>query len=431
MRTEGTQRRTNEAELWSAGLSTFVGPAHVRSATLGDAIDGVQPAAVVAPADEREVAAVLAWCTDQDLRVSPRGGGTKSGWGNPPRAVDVVLSLERLNALIEHAAGDMTATVQAGMSMSAFQASLSTRGQMLAMDVGDAERATIGGVIATNDSGALRGRYGGVRDQILGITVVRADGVIAHGGGRVVKNVAGYDLPKLYTGSLGTLGVITQATFRVYPLPPESITVSATVDTCEAGGSLIISMLSATLVPTGLTLLRDPEHGLMVTAQFSGIRESVDAQVELAQQMFRAAGTNPDLRTTNLPSSCSVRSWSASVLLKVSVLPTEIAPTVERAIALGNQREWATEAVIHAHGLGSITWYAGEGHAGMVESIQELRSSLVPRGGTVVVLDAPPDVKRELDVWGPAGDAVPLMRRVKAELDPQATLNPGRLIGGI
>ena len=194
---------------------------YVREGTALDAIDGRTPTLVLDPASEQEIATVLARCSEHGLAVAPRGGGTKLGWGNPPRALDIVLSLERLGNLVEHAHGDMTATIQAGMRFADVQTALAENGQMLALDVEHPEHATIGGIVATNDSGALRLRYGGVRDQIIGITVARADGVVAHGGGRVVKNVAGYDLPKLYTGSLGSLGIITQATFRLYPLPAE------------------------------------------------------------------------------------------------------------------------------------------------------------------------------------------------------------------
>jgi glycolate oxidase FAD binding subunit len=271
-------------------LNDLIGVPYIREGTPLDAIDRHTPSLVVEPGSEHELSAVLAWCNERDLAVSPRGGGTKLGWGNSPRAVDVILSLERLDALIEHAYGDMTATVQAGMTLDEFQTELAKHGQMLALDVEQSQHATIGGVIATNDSGALRIRYGGIRDQIIGITIVRADGVVAHGGGRVVKNVAGYDLPKLFTGSLGSLGVITQATFRLYPLPAETRQLSVQIDSPAEAGELLLRVLDSTLMPTGLFVERSAGGAMTLTVRFSGIRESVGSQIQDAERILLSAG---------------------------------------------------------------------------------------------------------------------------------------------
>ncbi len=432
-------------------LNDLVGVEYVREGTALDAIDGLTPTLVVEPASEQEIAAVLARCSEHGLAVAPRGGGTKLGWGNPPRALDIVLSLERLDNLVEHAHGDMTATIQAGMRFADVQTALAQNGQMLALDVEHPEHATIGGIVATNDSGALRVRYGGVRDQIIGITVVRSDGVVAHGGGRVVKNVAGYDLPKLYTGSLGSLGIITQATFRLYPLPAETRSLTVDVGSASAGGQLMLDMLSSTLMPTGLTLRRDVDGTVSVTAQFSGILESVESQLETAQSMVSARGLPLPLgegwgegRTTSFaagggPSPQPSPRGSGSsgmpslpgLVLKVSVLPTEIAATIDRAVEIGTANSWITDAVIHAHGLGRVAWITHGQDDLLTDAIELFRESLAPREGTAVVIDAPLAVKRQVDVWGPVADTLPVMRRVKEELDPRGTLNPGRLIGGL
>ena len=191
----------------------------VAPASLADAIDGGSPRWIVEPADQARLAQILADANRAGLKVIPRGGGTKLGWGNPPAGADLVLSTRRLDRVLEHAAADMTATVEAGCTVAALQETLAKQGQRLAIDPLWPGRATVGGILATNDGGMLRAGFGSLRDLIIGITVALPDGTLAKSGGKVVKNVAGYDLPKLFTGSFGTLGVITRATFRLHPLP--------------------------------------------------------------------------------------------------------------------------------------------------------------------------------------------------------------------
>src|SRR5437879_11391269 len=210
-------------------IAAIVGAANIRPATPADQVDGVLPGIVVEAGTQEELGKVLACAGRAGLAVIPRGGGTKTGWGNPPRRADVVLSTARLNGILEHAWADMTATVQAGCKVAQFQRTLAEHGQRLALDPLWPERATIGGILATNDSGAWRARFGSLRDLIIGVTLALADGTLARSGGKVVKNVAGYDLPKLATGALGTLGIITRAVFRLHPLPRHSRTLTIRV----------------------------------------------------------------------------------------------------------------------------------------------------------------------------------------------------------
>src|SRR5579859_8065842 len=195
---------------------------HARAATKADEVAGVAPRAVAEPETEEEVAAVLRFASSEGLVVIPRGGGTQLDYGAPPSRADIILSMARISGVIEHAPHDLTLTVRAGTPLVDLQRALGEARQWLALDSPLAPGATIGGIIATNATGPRRLRYGGVRDQIIGVRVALADGTIARGGGKVVKNVAGYDLPKLYTGALGTLGVILSASFRLYPIPPFS-----------------------------------------------------------------------------------------------------------------------------------------------------------------------------------------------------------------
>jgi glycolate oxidase FAD binding subunit len=200
-------------------LSAIVGPDHLRAAKPKDAVDSVQPDGVIAPGTAQEVAQVLQYCASAGLGVIPRGGGSQLGLGNRPRKADFILSLERLNQVIEHAWGDMTVTVEAGCAIDKLQSVLREHGQQLGADPMYPEQATVGGVLATAESGTLRIRYGAIRDLVLGVEMALPDGSVIKAGGKVVKNVAGYDLTKLVIGSLGTLGIITRAVFRLHPVP--------------------------------------------------------------------------------------------------------------------------------------------------------------------------------------------------------------------
>ena len=218
-------------------------PGRVLDATEADAVDGVQPRFLAEPGSVEEVAEVLRAADAAGLRTVARGGGTKLGWGNPPDGVELVLSTARLGRVLEHAAGDLVTRVQAGVRLADLQAELAPAGQLLGLDPPEAE-ATVGGIVAANASGPRRLRYGTVRDLLIGVTVVLADGTVAHAGGKVVKNVAGYDLGKLYTGSLGTLGVVVEAIFRLHPVPAAAAVVAAEVEGPEQVGSAVRALLA-------------------------------------------------------------------------------------------------------------------------------------------------------------------------------------------
>uniref|UniRef100_UPI0013B383CE FAD-binding oxidoreductase n=1 Tax=Nonomuraea lactucae TaxID=2249762 RepID=UPI0013B383CE len=188
----------------------------LRDAGPGDAVAGVEPRWVVLPETVEEVSAVLRACAEHDLAVAPVGGGTKLHWGAPPERCDVLLDLCCMNEILEHAAGDLVVRAQAGVTMGALAAALAEHGQELALDA--PPEATVGGTLATATCGPRAFRYGTPRDLLIGVTIVLPDGTVARSGGKVVKNVAGYDLGKLFTGSYGTLGVIAEATFRLHPL---------------------------------------------------------------------------------------------------------------------------------------------------------------------------------------------------------------------
>ena len=242
------------------------------------------PICVVYPHSQAELAAVITTANSHKWRVLACGSGSKINWGGLGKNIDIIVSTERINQLIEHAVGDLTVTVEAGMKFAQIQEILAKSGQTLALDPAFPESATIGGIVATADTGSLRQRYGGVRDQILGITFIRADGEIAKAGGRVVKNVAGYDLMKLFTGAYGTLGIISQVTLRVYPIPETSGTVILTGKS-EAISQAVRILQSSELTPTQADLLSSKlvtslalGTGIGLITRFQTIHESVEEQ---------------------------------------------------------------------------------------------------------------------------------------------------------
>ncbi|OLD61903.1 MAG: hypothetical protein AUI53_03730 [Acidobacteria bacterium 13_1_40CM_2_60_7] len=410
-------------------ITAIVGDGNIRPAMTADEVDGVAPVAVVEPGAAEDLAMVLACANRTGLTVIPRGGGTKLDWGNPPRHADLVLSTARLGRVLEHAWGDMTATVQAGCTVAQFQRTLAEHGQRLALDPLWPDRATVGGILATNDSGALRTRYGSLRDLIIGITLALPDGTLAKSGGKVVKNVAGYDLPKLATGSFGTLGVITEAVFRLHPLPHDTRSLGFTASSVETLCQLRDAIQDSRLAYTCLQLRAYSAGQPSLDVLFEGTRAGLDAQERQLLQLAAKA-----IR------SHSSEGWSAREALwqgggrkavaKLSLLPTDLSGfcTALREAATEQGVMW--EVTAHAIGVAQLRLEAVTEDA-LLAVLQRLRSHAESLGGTLVVLRCSHETKSRFDVWGHPGDSFPLFRRVKEQLDPGGILNPGRFVGGI
>lgn len=418
-------------------LGPLVG-GRARAAGPGDTVAGVQPAVVVEPASEEAIAAVLAFADGEGLKVLPRGGGAQLGLGHPPAGGDILLSLAGLNAVVEHTPGDLTVTAQAGLPLAELQAALAKEGQWLALDPALPPAATVGGVVATNASGPRRLRYGGVRDQIIGVRIVRPDGVIAKGGGKVVKNVAGFDLPKLFTGSLGTLGVIVTATFRLYPLPAASRTV--TLDAADPGPlcDLALRIIGSTLVASAIDLVGAGDARCTLAVRFESNREAALDQAEAVARLAEHHGIagaaavledDEEHRFWQAAGFAATAAAGGALTVKASVLPTEVAGW------LAALRQTAAETGLTA------TWRAHAGHgliharlagpeSALLAAVPRLREVAARRRGSLVVTGAPPELARRLDPWGP-NPALEVMRRVKEQFDPRGTLNPGRFVGGI
>ncbi len=420
---------------------------HARAATEADAVMGVQPSSVVEPETEEEVAAVLRYASTEGLAVIPRGGGTQLDYGAPPRRADIILSMARISGVIEHAPHDLTLTVRAGTPLADLQRVLGEARQWLALDPPLAPGATIGGIIATNATGPRRQRYGGVRDQIIGVRVALTDGTIARGGGKVVKNVAGYDLPKLYTGALGTLGVVLSASFRLYPIPPFTGSALVEAPALEPLCALALSALAKPITPTILDLFPATETGpAMLAVRFeSAVEEAIADQLATVQRLAGAAG----LSASATHGEDDVVWWRARdawmaeppakdgadvVALKASLLPSDAGAwlaTLEAARAelagLADLR-WRSHA-----GLGLITArLAGpaDAVAGWGAAIGRRRAAAVERRGSLVLTQTPPALRGRLDPWGPA-NGLAIMRGLKARFDPTDTLNPGRFVGAL
>jgi glycolate oxidase FAD binding subunit len=410
-------------------LRAMVGEEHVRAAVADDLILGVHCSTVVSPGTEKEVAELLAFANERGLAVIPCGGGTKLGWGNPPTRADILLSMKRLGRVIEHAWADLTVAVEAGCTMQELQDTLVRQGQRLALDCLWPEKATIGGVLSTNDSGVLRLRYGALRDLIIGVTIALPDGTLASSGGKVVKNVAGYDLPKLITGALGTLGVVTRAVFRTHPVCRESAILSFGAPGAEAMQAKILAIQNSQLAHTALQIRASSDGTLEADALFEGRAAGLAARRKQLQALLGNAGAiegDASVWRTN------ERLWDAAesncVVAKLIVLPAMLSTAVRKLEQLGAASGSAWKAVLQATGIG---WIRLDGAAHPLrDGIAAMRTYAEANGGSVTILHRPAGVDT-LDCWGTAGDSILLMRTLKQQFDPKGTLNPGRFLGGI
>jgi glycolate oxidase FAD binding subunit len=373
----------------------------------------------VSPEAFEDVAATLAAAAAEGHSVRIRGAGTKLHWGLAAREPEVELQMTGLNELVEHNSGDLTAVLQAGARLDDAQRTFAEAGQMLALDPPSDGGATIGGVIATADSGPLRHRYGAPRDLLLGMTVALSDGTIARSGGKVIKNVAGYDIAKLFAGSFGTLGAILSVNLRLHPQPVATATaLGATTD------PTVIATAAKALAAAPLEL-----EALDVA--WRGGRGGLLAMAGGAEAGRRAERVGTVMREAGLEKVDVVEDdsslWSRQragqrsregAVVRVAARPSALADVVRAAESCGG-------TVV---GRAALGWSYVEVEPASVASLRET----LPPGAVTVVLDAPAESRSELDPWGVAETpAIELMRRVKARFDPSGACNPGVFVGGI
>lgn len=417
----GASRAGAAPDTWAAAIGSAC--SDVRDARTGDPdhldeVDGVAPTLVARPSSTEEVAEVLRAAAAHGLTVVPRGRGTKLSWGKPPRSVDLLLDVSAMDRVLDHAAGDLIVSTQAGARMSDVQETLARGGQQLAVDE-TVEGGTIGGAVAANISGPRRMVAGTLRDLMIGITVVRADGVVAKAGGRVVKNVAGYDLGKLLIGSFGTLAVITEAVFRLHPLPEARRWVTVAVEDPVQAQELVQAVVHSQAVPTAVEVDWPAEGGGSVSVLLEG---KVDGAAGRAGTVSRLLGV-ADAATEEMPAGWASYPWRpGETACKLTFVLTGLGDVLAAAREVG--------AGLRGSGGTGVAYAAVADPHRAPAAVDRLRKVCMRHQGSAVVLDAPADVKQAVDVWGPV-PALDLMRRVKDRFDPDHRLSPGRFVGGI
>jgi glycolate oxidase FAD binding subunit len=393
--------------------------ADVRAAGPDDGFAGCVPAVRAAPASTAELGALLAATAPLGATVGVRAGGTQAGLGAPARSVELLVDTCHLDAVLEYDPGDLVVRAQAGVTLAALGERLAAERQFLALD--PASGSTLGGVVATAAAGPRRHRYGSVRDLLIGVTFVLADGTCAKAGGKVVKNVAGYDLCKLLAGSLGTLAVVTEVTLRVHPAPAASGWVTVPLRSAASLGPAVEALLASRLDPTAVEVDLAGAAGTLAML-FEGLPEAVPLQVARAASLLGGAGGGAP------PDWWGRHPWDAEhpVGVRVACAPARV-PAAVAAL-----ERFADGAPVRVRGRAAV----GVLEAGVArpdgadgEALARLRSELDGVDGTAVVT-ALPAAAPEVDRWGPVR-GLELMRAVKDRFDPGHRLAPGRFVGGI
>jgi glycolate oxidase FAD binding subunit len=400
----------------------------VRVAGPVDVVAGMPARLVAEPASTAEAAALLRAAAQLRLTVVARGAGTRLDWGLPPRACDLIVDTRRLNAIIEHAAGDLVVRAEAGVRLDDLQDKLAAEGQRLALD--PAEHGTIGGLVATNTAGPLRFRYGAPRDLLIGITVVRADGTVARAGGKVVKNVAGYDLGKLFAGSCGTLGLVTEATFRLHPLPPASAVISVECADVAEATAVVHAAAASPLVSSAIELdwpvgSRPLSVFVLLEGDDASVSERAGRLLEIVGSRATAGSQLP--ATSRGTTQIRVAFWGGQLEQVLTLIRTGAAEHELAAAISGSAGAGVLDVSIGQSAPPQISAFVTGLRAGLAGLAGE---NMPPSVASAVVVAAPAEVREVVDLWGPVPSAG-LMRAIKYQFDPEGRMAPGRFAGGI
>ena len=389
-------------------------------------VDRFAPALLVEPTSAQEVVACLGVCSEMNAAVVPAGRATWLDGGNPLRRADVVLSLERMSRVVDYSPPDLTVTVEGGMPLRAFNEMVNRDRLWLPLDPPGADAASVGAVVACNSSGALRCGYGTPRDYVIGLKLAHADGRESKSGGRVVKNVAGYDLNKLYVGSFGTLAVITEVTFKLRPLPEQCVTVALTANHSERITELAQQVIATELQPvacvlsfangTEKLLLRFADNAAAVKSQVDALRQARGD----ASQITEVSGADE----AALWAKINDLDGAAQAVLRISVPLSKTVGVYEDLMGESNA------AMIADLGSGIVRLAVSATDA-LAAKIKQRRAAVEEVGGTLFIEKAPLEVRRQVDAWGEVGASARLMKAVKEKFDPQSILNPGRFVAGI
>jgi glycolate oxidase FAD binding subunit len=422
-----------------AALRAVTAPDRVRdepAALETYAVDDVAPRWAVRPASVDELAAVMTVAAEERLAVAPRGGGAALDLGAPPARLDLVVDLSVLDRIVEYNADDLTVTVQAGLPLHALNRHLQAHRQFLPLDP-PGEAHTVGGIAAAALSGPLRWRYGTMRDLLLGVRFVQADGVATWGGSKVVKSVTGYDVPKLMVGALGTLGVLAELTLRLHSLPDVERTWLVRTPSAAAAQSLVLAMLDSTLQPTRIELMDDAalrgDGPLALLVSFGSVEDAVAEQGERLARLARDAGGEARAVGGAWTTASDRVAGDERTILRVGSLPARLASTFETLRGALASVDGARGTLSAHAGLG--LWRVvidGAAPAAVAALVTRLRDAVAEDGGYVVIAGAPAAVRRRVDPWGPIpADTLAVMKSIKATFDPDGRLNPGRFVSGL
>jgi glycolate oxidase FAD binding subunit len=408
-------------------------------------VDGITPRWLVRVSTVEQVSAVLALASEESLAVVPRGSGGALDLGNPPARIDIVLDLTGMDRVVDYNPDDLTASVEAGLTAGALAARLAPRRQWLPVDPPGGASRTLGGLVATAAHGPLRARYGTLRDFLLGVRFVQADGVVTWGGARVVKSVTGYDVPKLMVGSLGTLGVLCELTLRLHPRPETEATRVFTFDSVEAAAAFAARVLDSTLEPNRVEFLNGAALGGLgldahvpaaIAVSVGSVEAAVRDQLATIETLARTAGGKSETTASDFwETYASTMAEDARVLaLHVSTMPTQLAATVRTAErTLAELAPGETAVITGCAALGTTDVLLRESAVPIASRLVErVRAAVGEIGGHAMIRRAPLAVRRAVDPWGPVEPGpMALMRALRDEFDPRRVLNPGRFVGGL
>jgi glycolate oxidase FAD binding subunit len=414
------------------------------------AVDGILPRLVTTPSTVEDTAQIVALTQQHDLKLMMRGGGSHMNLGGLPEQIDVLVKTNKLTRLLEHEAPDLTCHVEAGITLADLQTQLAKQGQRLALDPPAAAQTTIGGILATNASGPKRLRYGTARDLVIGLHVIQANGEIARSGGRVVKNVAGYDLNKLYTGSLGTLGLIAKANFKLHPIPVAERTLLLTYTNAEEAMRTTIAIMGSQLSPSAVELIDAgaandmtdffgqnlPGNGYTLAVNFEGSKTTINRQIDELRLIARKYNA---LLDNDLEGEAQERFWQAirehmqgTLTCKAAILVSHIAPYLQHVEQICHRHDLQASIIAHAaNGILYIELRPGDAEPRLTEAIAALRLYAQEARGSLVVECCPVELKRRIDIWGEPGTDFRMMQRLKQQFDPKETFTKGRFLGGM
>lgn len=393
------------------------------------AVDGKIAKLLCRPASAADVTAALRICCEAQAIVIPWGGGTAMALGNAPRRADVVMDLKKLDRVIEHDPANLTATVQSGMTLSAVLSALAAHKQFVPFDPPLSERATVGGIVAANLNGPRRSFYGSVRDLVIGMKVALVNGELIKAGGKVVKNVAGYDMCKLFVGSLGTLGIITETTLRVAPVAESAATVIASGDLPRVR-QFTEELFRSSLLPAAVTLINDrPVQNWRAAVWCEGFSETVARHRRDLENLANRVGASAEilLNETHQVFWSEIRDFPLQqnrLVCRVTLPRAALFEFIQKF------QIWGAPAIVADAAAGTL-WFAYQPKKSAAKKFAELESMAQAQSGHAVLFAAPAELKQGIEVWGSSPPAMSLMREIKRQFDPNELLNPGRFIGDL